>query len=74
MTSYADQNETSPPLGPASSDAAATLLGFWVPSGVTISADQNETWPSMGAANCETAITVVDSGEGHWHDVLRGSE
>ena len=61
VTSYADQNETSPPLGPASSDTAATFLGFWVPSGVTISADQNETSPSLGAANSGTVATFVGS-------------
>ena len=74
MTSYADQNETSPPLGPASSDTAATFVGFGGPSGVTISADQNETSPSMGAANSETVVTFVGSWGGHRRDVLRGSE
>ena len=61
MTSYADQSETPPPMGPASSDTAATFVGFWGPSGVTVSADQNETSPSLGAANCETVVTFVGS-------------
>ena len=61
VTSYADQNETSPSLGPESSDTAATFVGFWGPSGVTVSADQNETSPSLGAANCETVVTFVGS-------------
>ena len=51
VKSYADQNEFSPPLGPANGDIAATFVGFRGPSGVTIYADQNETSPSLGG--CE---------------------
>ena len=74
MTSYTDQNETSPPLGPAISDTAATFVGFGGPSGVTISADQNETSPSQGAAKCETVATFVGFWMAQRRDVLRGSE
>ena len=30
LTSYAGQNETSPPLGAAKCETVATLVGFWV--------------------------------------------
>ena len=74
MTTYADQNETSPTLGPASSDTAATFVGFWGPSGVTISADQNETPPSPRAANCETVATFEGSWEAQRSRVIRKKE
>ena len=74
VTSYADQNETSQALGPASSDTAVIFLGFGGPSGVTISADQNETSSSLGGATCETVVTFVESWGAQRRDVLRGSE
>ena len=75
MTSYADQNENPPPLGPASSDTAAAFVGFWGgPNGVTISADQNETSLSLGGCEQWNCRHLVGSWGVQRRDVLRGSE
>ena len=74
VTLYADQNEASPPLGPA---AAKLSPLSWAPgrsSGVVPHAKQNQASPSLGATNFETDVTLAGSWEVQRSDVTRTSE
>ena len=74
MTSYADQNKTSPSLGAADCETVATFLGSWGPGVVTSYADQKWTSPCLGAADCETGAAFVDRWDVQRSGVVRASE